>query len=376
MRVVILSKALLAAAYRGKLAALALQPDIDLTAIVPPAWHDRRGLMRLEPGPTPGYRLIVAPLWFNGHYHLHFYPTLGRLLDNLRPDAVHVDEEPYNLAAWQATWLAGRVGAHTCFFTWQNLDRRYPFPFAWFERDCYRRAGHAIAGNQDASHVLRAKGYAGPITVIPQFGVDPDQFAPMSASAGPPPPDAPFTIGYAGGLIAEKGLESLIQAAAGLTGEWRLVLAGEGAERPHLEQLAQRLGMTARVIFRARLGSTTMPQFYRQLHVLVLPSQPQPNWKEQFGRVLIEAMACGVPVIGSDCGEIPHVIDQAGLVFPAGDVSALRAHLARLQADPALRQILMERGRARVLTHYTHAQIASATAQVYRSLAADSASLP
>jgi glycosyltransferase involved in cell wall biosynthesis len=119
-----------------------------------------------------------------------------------------------------------------------------------------------------------------------------------------------------------------------------------------------------------------MPQFYRQLHVLVLPSQPQPNWKEQFGRVLIEAMACGVPVIGSDCGEIPHVIDQAGLVFPAGDVSALRAHLARLQADPALRQILMERGRARVLTHYTHAQIASATAQVYRSLAADSASLP
>ena len=53
----------------------------------------------------------------------------------------------------------------------------------------------------------------------------------------------------------------------------------------------------------------------RKLHALVLPSRTTPRWKEQFGRVLIEAMACGVPPVGSDSGEIPHVIDDAGLVF-------------------------------------------------------------
>ncbi len=360
-----ISKALLAAAYRGKLAALAQQPDIELIAVVPPEWRDRRGLARLEPDDTPGYCLIVTPIWFNGSYHLHLYPRLGRLLRALRPDVVHVDEEPYNLAAWQAVRLADHMGAHICFFTWQNLHRRYPVPFRWFERDCYRRTGYAIAGNQDAAHVLRAKGYAGPIAIIPQFGIDPDQFAPVK-----PPPDTPFTVGYAGGLIPEKGVDVLIQAVAGLPDDWQLRLVGDGVMRPQLQRLVQQLSVSERIAFLPRLGSTDMPQFYRQLHVLVLPSRERPNWKEQFGRVLIEAMACGVPVIGSDCGEIPHVVGDAGLIFPQGDVGALRAHLMRLQADSALRRALSRRGRERVLEQFTHGRVARATAQVYRALLA------
>ncbi len=365
MRVVIISKALLAAAYRGKLAALARQPDLELTAIVPPEWRDHRGVTWLEPGPTPNYRLIVTPLWLNGHYHLHWYPRLRPLLDTLRPDVVHVDEEPYNLAAWQAVRLASQVGARVCFFTWQNLYRRYPPPFCWFERDCYRRAGYAIAGNQEAARVLRAKGYAGPLAVIPQFGVDPDQFSP-----GEPPPDTPFTVGYAGGLIPEKGVDVLVRAMSRLPGEWQLRLAGDGAERLRLQRLAQRLGIADRVTFLPRLPSTAMPQFYRQLHALVLPSQERPNWKEQFGRVLIEAMACGIAVVGSGCGEIPHVIGDAGLLFPAHDVNALRARLAQLQSDPALRRLLGERGRRRVLERFTHDSVAAATARVYHELLA------
>ncbi len=363
MRVVILSKALLIAAYRGKLEALARHPDIDLIAIVPPRWRDRRGDVRMEAGPTPGYRLIVTPIWLSGHYHLHFYPQLSRWLHTLRPDVVHVDEEPYNLATWLAVRQAGRVGARVCFFTWQNLLRRYPPPFRWFERDCYRRSDHAIAGNQEAARVLRAKGYIGPISVIPQFGVDPDQFAPGE------PPEAPFTAGYAGGLIPEKGVELLIRAMAGVPGEWELRLAGEGPERPRLREMTRTLGIEDRVTFLPRLKSTDMPAFYRGLHVLVLPSQERPNWKEQFGRVLIEAMACEVPVIGSDCGEIPNVIGDAGLLFPQGDEGALREHLMRLQEDVDLRRTLGALGRERVLAHFTHARVAARTAEVYRALA-------
>ncbi|MBC7239486.1 MAG: glycosyltransferase, partial [Chloroflexi bacterium] len=95
-----------------------------------------------------------------------------------------------------------------------------------------------------------------------------------------------------------------------------------------------------------------------------------PKWKEQFGRVLIEAMACGVPVVGSDSGEIPHVIGEAGLIFPEGDALLLRRCLERLQQDMAFRQDLARRGRERVLQHYTQAQIAAQTVAFYREVLA------
>jgi glycosyltransferase involved in cell wall biosynthesis len=111
-----------------------------------------------------------------------------------------------------------------------------------------------------------------------------------------------------------------------------------------------------------------MPHFYRQLDALVLPSRSQPNWVEQFGRVLIEAMACGVPVVGSDCGEIPNVIDEAGLVFPEDDAETLRECLMRLMRDPALWATLARRGRERVLNHFTQKRIAARTVAIYREL--------
>src|SRR5262249_34312465 len=98
---------------------------------------------------------------------------------------------------------------------------------------------------------------------------------------------------------------------------------------------------------------------------LALPSFGQPNWVEQFGRVLIEAMACGVPVVGSDSGEIPHVIGDAGLVVPEDDVSALRDALEALAADPARRAEYARRGRARVLERFTQEQVARRVAAVY-----------
>ena len=170
------SKALVVGAYQRKVEELAQQADIALTVIVPPAWREGRSLERLDRAHTQGYDLIVAPLAFNGQFHLHFYPTLGRLLRQLRPDILHMDEEPYNLATWLALRQGQAVGARCLFFTWQNLVRRFPPPFDHFERASFRRASHAIAGNPTAVGVLRTKGYRGPMTVIPQFGVDPEHF--------------------------------------------------------------------------------------------------------------------------------------------------------------------------------------------------------
>jgi glycosyltransferase involved in cell wall biosynthesis len=366
MRVVMISKALVVGAYQRK-AELIAQLGVDLTVLIPPVWRDRRGRQQAEARHVEGYNLRVIPIYFNGNYHLHFYPTLTRELEQLRPDLVHIDEEPYNLATWLAVRAARRAGVKTTFFTWQNLLRRYPPPFSWMEQAVYRACPVAIAGNQDAAGVLQRKGYTGKIQVLPQFGVDPEIFAPRCQEEQPDSssPQA-FHIGYAGGLLPEKGVDLLLHAAAALQGNWRLSLVGSGSEAAALQDLACRLGIASRVELGKQLPSHQMPDFYRSLDVLVLPSRTLPNWKEQFGRVLIEAMACGVPVIGSDSGEIPHVIGDAGLLFPEEDAASLHRHLQRLLNAPQEGHHLGQAGRQRVLARFSMQQIAQQTVVTYK----------
>ncbi len=368
MRVLMVSKACLVGTYQRKLEEIARFDDVDLTVVVPPSWRDERGELPLERAHTQGYDLVVEPIWLNGHFHLHLYPRLGRRIARLRPDLVHIDEEPYNLATFQTLWFARRAGARTLFFSWQNLNRRYPLPFRLIERYVLRHADYALMGNQAAGQVWRAKGYTGPMTVIPQFGVDPNIFEP-----GEKDPSRGFVVGYAGRLVPEKGVELLLEAAAVLPGTWRIYLAGDGPYKGALKRLAAELGVGERVSFDGQIPSTRMAAYYRQLDVLVLPSRSRPNWQEQFGRVLVEAMACGVPVVGSTCGEIPNVIGEAGLVFAEGDVDGLRSHLLYLQQRPDVRADLARRGRQRVIERYTQAQIAAQTVAVYREMTAQEA---
>jgi glycosyltransferase involved in cell wall biosynthesis len=367
VHVVYISKACVVGSYQTKLEELARQPGIELTAIVPPAWRDGARVQRLERLHTQGYRLLVAPIVANGSFHLHFYPTLGRLLASLRPDLCHIDEEPYNLATYLALQAALRVGARALFFTWQNLVRRYPWPFSALEQAVYRGVSGALAGNQDAVDVLRAKGYAGPVRVAPQFGVDPEYFRPDPELCAT---EHPFTVGFAGRLEEYKGLPTLAEALVGLGGDWRALLVGQGPWGPRFVAELDAAGLGARVEQRGHVPSGEMPTVLRRMDVLVLPSRTRPNWQEQFGRVLIEAMACGVPVVGSDSGEIPNVIGPAGLVFPEGDAEALRQALSRLRDDSALRARLSSQGRARVLGQYTQAQVAAQTAAFYREIMA------
>jgi glycosyltransferase involved in cell wall biosynthesis len=365
IRVLMVSKACLVGIYQRKLEEIAMFPDIDLTVIVPPEWREPGGAtVRLERAHVTGYELLAEPIAFNGNFHLHFYPRLRRHFARVRPQVVHIDEEPYNLATFQAMWLARRYMACALFFTWQNLNRPYAVPFSWIERYNLHYASFGIAGNHAAMDVWRAKGFAGPMRVIPQFGVDPDMFKPQHQ----PEDGRGFAIGCVARLIEDKGVDVLLRAVAGLPGVWRVYVLGVGPLRQSLEILARELGLADRVVFDTPIPSTQMPAYFAGLDALVLPSRTRPNWKEQFGRVLAEAMACGVPVIGSTCGEIPQVIGDAGLIFPEDDVEALRDALLRLQRDDDLRRDLARRGRARVLENYTQKQVAAETVEVYRQM--------
>ena len=371
MKVLLLSKAFLASEYRKKLVALGRLPELEVVAAGPRHWGRGRQRQEHEPGDSDDYRMEFLNCRFNGRYHLHHYPGLGRLLDLHKPDLVHIDEEPYNLAAAHAAFAARRRGIPSIFFAWQNIVRRYPPPFSQFERYCYRTCG-AIAGTQQAVSVLRSKGYSGPLAAIPQFGVDPGHFAP-SGDDGPGAGE--LVVGYAGRLVAEKGLAVLLAAAAAMDPPPRLRIAGSGPMIEELRRAGAAGPLAQRISLLGQFDSGRMPEFLNSLHVLVLPSLDRANWIEQFGRVLIEAMSCGRAVVGSDSGAIPLVIGDAGLIVPQGDAGALAGTLHQLR-DTRLRRKLGIAGRRRVLDRFTHDGVARASAEFYLRYLAECGAAP
>ncbi|MHB8619729.1 MAG: glycosyltransferase [Chloroflexota bacterium] len=362
MRVLMISKALVVGAYQSKAEELARLPGLELMVAAPRSWIQEGKRMPLERRCTAGYRLEAEPMALNGHFHVHWYPLLRRRFSRFRPHLVHIDEEPYNLATLQALLLARQYGARTVFFTWQNQERRYPGPFTLMERYVLARADFCIAGNQEAAEIQRKKGFRRGIAVIPQFGVDPELFRPRACQR----PDGP-TVGFAGRLVEQKGLWVLCQAFERLPADCRLLLVGSGPLEAPLRERAERAGWAARLTI-ARASSTDMPGFYNRMDCLVLPSLTTPSWKEQFGRAAIEALACQVPVIGSDSGEIPHLLRGLGRVVPEGDAQSLAAEIERLLGDPAGRKELGARGRQAVIERFTQRRIAEQTHQVYRAM--------
>jgi glycosyltransferase involved in cell wall biosynthesis len=347
---------------------IAKLPEVDLTLVTPLYWQSDDGSKQvLERLYTSGYRMVETPMKFNGNFHLHYYPELGRIMREVRPDVVHIDEEPYNLATYLAMRQARQQGARALFFTWQNLYRDYPPPFRQMELYNYKHAAAAIAGNRDAEKVLRRKGYTGPIQIIPQFGFDTDIYK-RSTPRVPRQPGDPFTIGFIGRLKEEKGLPLIVEALTMLPDYCRAVFSGNGPMKTVLTEQAARLGVIERVLFKPGVPTSQVPHEMEQWDVHVLPSISRPNWIEQFGRTLAEAMSCETPVIGSSSGEIPHVIGDAGLIFKEGDARELSACIQKLLDDPALYAELAKRGRQRVLDNYTQQHIAQQTYEVYASI--------
>ncbi len=368
MRVLMISKALVQGTSQRKLEELATCPDVELTLVTPEYWQSDDGSKQvLERLYTTGYRMIVTPLMLNGNFHLHYYPQLGKIMRETRPEVVHIDEEPYNVATFQAMRLAMQHKARALFFTWQNLYRSYPPPFRQMELYNYKHAAAALAGNRAAEEVLRRKGYKGAIAIIPQFGFDTEIYK-RSSPRTPRADHDPFTFGFIGRLKEEKGLPLMVEALTYLPEYCQALFVGNGPMKSMLEELAEKLGVKDRVLFKGGVPTYEVPREMEKLDAFVLPSLTRSNWMEQFGRVLPEAMSCETPVIGSSSGEIPYVIADAGLVFKEGDARDLASNIQRLLDDPALYADLAKRGRQRVLDNYTQKQIVHQTYEVYQQM--------
>jgi glycosyltransferase involved in cell wall biosynthesis len=153
-------------------------------------------------------------------------------------------------------------------------------------------------------------------------------------------------------LFPRKGIRILSEAAARLVSKYsnlKLIIAGDGFERPALEKLSQDLGIADRTTFLGWMPNKALPPYYRGCAVSVIPSL-----EEGSGIPAAEAMGCEAPVVATDAGGLPEVVADGvtGLVVPKGNVEALAAAMDRILGDPQLREKMGKAGRERALERF------------------------
>jgi glycosyltransferase involved in cell wall biosynthesis len=346
----------------------------EVTAVAPSHFHGTRDLRPAslatdadEPCPT-----IRVPAYLTRQVHAFVYGSRLRRVLRSGWDLVHCWEEPFIVAGGQvAAWTPARTPL--VYATFQNLPKRYPPPFNWVERYCLRRAAGWVAfGRTVADNLAHRPGYRDrPWRVIPP-GVDVERFRPDPAAGrsvrrelgwddgGPP------VVGFLGRFLPEKGVERLTEVLDGLRCPWRALFVGAGPLEGRLRSWADRHGGRARVCTDVRHDA--VPRYLNALDLLAAPSQTTPRWREQFGRMTIEAFACGVPVVGSDSGEIPHVLGRAGIVVGEADVPGWRRVLTELLGDPGRRRDLAAAGLERAHTLFSWPVVAAQHLDFFRTV--------
>lgn len=348
-----------------------LSKKVDLTLLTPKKWRD--DLFTVSAKKDRELKHFTSSTVMDGHEKAYFYfPNIFSRVREIKPDVIHVEQGADSVSLFQAIWAKKLFcpNAKIVFFTWMNLDLPNPFCFNLIEKFNLKNTDFAFCGNADAVKILRKHGYVGPVTVLPQLGVNPrifrkKLFIPLRKKLGL---KEYFTIGFFGRIVKEKGLLVLIKALKNLSGKWKFLIIGRGELTKEIIARAAKYGFADKIVMLESVPHIKIVDYINCLDAYILPSLTVPWWKEQFGHVLIEAMACEVPVIGSSSGEIPNIIDDAGLVFKEGNAEDLRRKIELLMKSPALRRKYVKLGRKRVLENYTDEILAEKIYEVYKKL--------
>jgi L-malate glycosyltransferase len=369
MKLLVLSHACITSTNQQFFAEVEQQTGWEIILITPSSWLNDYGL-ELKPNRWHQFngQLIEFSLWKSGNIPLHAYRTTFRqILKQIQPDAIYVHHEPYALAAFQM-YMANRLSIRKPigFYSAQNIHKSYPIPFHQIEKFVLRNSSYAFPVSRAVAQVLRNKGYQGKTTVLPlgvDVGIYHNSYDVSNLKKQLKTNSDEVLIGYLGRITSEKGLKTLLQAIKNLENKLcRLIVVGAGGYEDEFRKHIDKLQLSSKVTCIGFVPHVEAPKYLAAFDILVLPSETQPNWKEQFGRVVIESMACGTPVVGSDSGEIPYLIEstQGGLIFPEGNSMALSQQLTTLIEDEALRFKLASQGRQAVIEKYSNSTVVEA----------------
>jgi phosphatidylinositol alpha-1,6-mannosyltransferase len=346
--------------------------DCEVTVAAPLRFPGDLGPLVLHEGREHGVHVRGVPVHLARRIHLMRYGHQLRALLQEDFDIVHAWEEPYIVAGAQiARWTP--PSAALVFATFQNIRKHYPPPFSLFERRALARADGWIAFGSTVEEALAARApyEARPHEVIP-LGVDLHAFRPDAQRGAQVrerlgwSADGGVVFGYLGRFVAEKGVRLLVQRLERLEAPWRALFVGGGALDAELRAWAAQRPAQVRIVNGVKHAD--VPQYLNAMDVLCAPSITTHRWKEQLGRMLIEACAAGVPCIASDSGEIPHVLGEAGLVVEEASEQAWHTALMRLAQDDALRAHLGSAARARAESHFAWDGIARRHLAFFRAL--------
>lgn len=307
------------------------------------------------------FKLHKLGVRFGKRIHFMHYGSGAKELFKQPWDLVHAWEEPYILVGSQLARLT-QPGTPLVFSSFQNIAKNYPPPFAQLERYAMGKAAGWIGfGERVMTALLQKPVYADKPHVCIPPGVDLSAFQPIAHSRTAIRmtlgwnDDGPPIVGYLGRFVPEKGIRELVQRLASVKAPWRLLLVGGGPMESELRELAEKSGDKIKVL--TGVSHHQVPAVLNAMDLLCAPSLTTPSWREQFGRMLVEAFACGIPVIASDSGEIPHVVAEAGIVAGERDEAAWHRALESVLGDAAVRAGLSARGLRRAHDVYAWPQI-------------------
>ena len=288
---------------------------------------------------------------------------LRRLIRDESPDIIHTSSlQGISVSAWRAAAAERIPVLHTLqdyYLTCGRCTRYHNGRTC--ERTCWdclplliarRRASACVSAVVGISRYILRHHQDHGLFPAPSFG---DVISHDSPTVETPmrvrPAGRPLTFGYFGRIVPEKGIEQLIDAFHQSNSKGsRLLIAGDGDER-HKRDLQERQSHGRNRDAMRFLGWIAPAEFFRQVDVLVLPSL----WQEPLARVIMEANAHGIPVIGSVRGGIPEAIEDGvtGLLFEPDEPGALRAAIDRMLRDPSLVDKIGENARRRARDYAT-----------------------
>jgi len=343
----------------------------DVTAVAPERLGADLREVRLEPITGEACAVHPVSVRLGGWPHLRYYDRRLRAALDGRWDLVHIWEEPYVAACAQVA-SAAPAGARVVPATFQNIVKRYPPPLGFFERRVMSRAAAWIAFGETVLEAQRSKTcYAARPSRVISPGVDVCRFRPDAEARAAVRSrlgwnDTVPVVGFLGRFVPEKGLATMTRALDRAREPWRALFVGGGPMAGELAAFGS--GRPDRVRVLTDVVHDDVPAHLNAMDLLCAPSETTSQWREQFGRMLIEAMACGVPVLASRSGEIPHVVDDAGVLVEERDAQQWSDAIDRLLANPELRRELAARGLARVHEQFAWPVVARAHLAFFEEL--------
>lgn len=366
--------------------------DIQIKVVIPKIWP--ASLFNINAGDYKKDNLnncefIALKTRRSGNEVLYNYKfiDLFKILKNYKPDIIHVEQGDNAVSYFQLIILSKilRLKSKFTFFTWVNWQHKWSLKYKLFwsfiERFNLKNSDGAIVGNNVAKDILINKNFLKNIEVLPQLGVNEKYFYAACHDCEIPGQarDDTIRIGFIGRLVPEKGVWDLLKVFLELHRKYKnikLIFIGNGTEKDKLINFINRSriksGMTSacggQVAFMSAVPHEQVGKILNTFDIFVLPSYDTPEWKEQFGHVLIEAMACKIPVLGSNAGNIPEVIKDAGLIFEQRNLKDLKEKLELLINNKNLRQDLSKKGYDLFVNNYSYNYIAEKSYKFFKEI--------